>query len=146
MATELRYTTRAQQTAVTTEMNGLANNAGALSASVIDQSTPWAYGTFEWSGSFTSAPSAGGGFDLYACEARDGTTYESVTPGASPVPPGFYLGFLTVLPSTGAQTRTVVCPLPPHNFKVFPVNKTGQAAPSSNTLVMTPVTELGVSV
>lgn len=124
---------------VSTDFNSLANGSGQLSATVVEPlaETDGAYWStsYEFAATFGSAPTAGGGIDVYACVALDGTNYERTVNGATPGVPQWYLGFIPIDATTSAQRKTLTgAPLMPHKHKIYVVNRTGQAFPSSVTM------------
>lgn len=134
------------QSVVGTDFNGLANGSGQLSATEVnvpgEANGPYWNVTLVFSGTWTVAPTAGGGIDVYACVAPDGTNYERTANGSTPVTPQFYLGFLPIDAVTSAQTKTLTgAPLPPHKYKIYVLNRTGQAFPSSVTMNRQDVTD-----
>jgi hypothetical protein len=115
---------------MTTELNALANDAGALSTAAYDNRTALAqYANFELVGTFSTAPTADKTIDLYAIYQQDGTNYEDYS---ATRPPLTLLGSF-VLDNTGSAQRhgifgVMLLPLP---FKLYAVNKSGYAFTSS---------------
>ena len=129
-------------TVASTELNSLANNAGALGAEYDNATNDYIYGVFELNVTFGSNPTAGNTVDLYIIPAPDGTNYDDATTGASGAAPATcYAGGFPLRAVTTAQKVPLglgasgPVPLPPTKFKVFLLNKSGQAFPSSGSTV-----------
>ena len=130
----------------TTELNSLANNAGALGAEYDNATNLYLYGQFELNVQFGSSPTAGNTVDLYIIPAPDGTNYDDAVTGASgSAPASCFAGGFPLRAVTSAQKvplgvgLTGPVPLPLTKFKAFLLNKSGQAFPSSgSTLKMVP--------
>lgn len=131
---------------VTTELNSLANNAGALGVEYDNATNQYLFGLFELSVTFGSNPTAGNTVDLYLIPAPDGTNYDDNTTGASGAAPATcYAGGFPLRAVTTAQKVPLglgqqgQIPLPPVKFKAFLLNKSGVAFPASgSTLKMVP--------
>lgn len=120
-------------TALTTELNSLANSANCSASSAIDNTSNLnlfmdvmlniaAQG---------SARSAGAVVIVYAVHALDGTTYDDVLDSTCEVVAVFTLDAAT----TARQVTRRGWPMPPGLFKLFVRNITGQAfAASASTL------------
>lgn len=129
--------------ALTTELNSLANGSasaasGALGSDTVDAEL-WADFYFLTGGSIT--PGTNARADLYLIRAPDGTNYEDATTGASEsLPPDAFVG--SFVPTSGAGTKRMVLrdiPLPPGLFKVILQNETGVSlAASGNTVKYRP--------
>ncbi len=125
----------------TTELNSLANNAGALCAEYDNSSGLYLYGLFELNVTFGSAPTAGNTVDLYIIPAPDGTNYDDAVTGASGSAPittyvgGFPLRAVTTAQKVPLGLGLTLINLPPTKFKVFALNKSGQAFPSSGSTI-----------
>lgn len=123
---------------MTTQLDGLANDTISTASTEVDNSTN--LDTFAWlelNVTFPTAPSDDSpSVDVYMTQAPDGTNYQD-----NPVSGGTDQGHLfaasfPVQKVTTAQ-RLVIgpIPLPPHKFKLFLDNQTGQAMNSTgNTL------------
>jgi hypothetical protein len=130
----------------TTELNSLANNAGALGAEYDNATGLYMFGLFELNVTFGTNPTAGNTVDLYIIPAPDGTNYDDAVTGASGSAPGTaYAGGFPLRAVTTAQKvplglgQAGYIQLPPTKFKVFALNKSGQAFPSSgSTIKMVP--------
>lgn len=123
---------------MTTELNGLANGAAALSAAIENGTELDLYADWELTVTFGSAPSANGKIDLYMARTLDEVNYEDG--GAGPIlPQNGHLGSFLVRAVTTAQRLVVPHPphlfLPPKDFKVLIVNDSGQAFPASGTVL-----------
>jgi hypothetical protein len=136
---------------LTTELNSLANNNGALQSGSYDNrstgSNNFLFGQLELNVTFGSAPTAGNLIDLFLIPAPDGTNYDDGAGGATPVAPqNCYVGSFIVRAVTSAQKLSMGMPgiqplikLPPYHFKALLVQKSGQAFPASgSTLVLYP--------
>lgn len=130
----------------TTELNSLANNAGALGAEYDNATNLYLFGLFELNVTFGSNPTAGNTVDLYIIPAPDGTNYDDATTGASGAAPvTSYAGGFPLRAVTTAQKVPLglgamgYVQLPPTKFKVFALNKSGVAFPASgSTIKMVP--------
>jgi hypothetical protein len=129
----------------TTELNALANNAGALGAEYDNSTGLYLYGLFELNVTFGTNPTAGNTVDLYLIPAPDGTNYDDNTAGASGAAPittyvgGFPLRAVTTAQKVPLSLGLTLINLPPTKFKAFLLNKSGQAFPASgSTLKMVP--------
>jgi hypothetical protein len=133
-------------TLASTELNSLANNAGALGAEYDNAANLFISAVFELNVAFGSAPTAGNTVDLYIIPAPDGTNYDDAVTGASGAAPATaYAGGFPLRAVTTAQKVPLglglsgPVPLPPTKFKAFLLNKSGQAFPASgSTLKMVP--------
>lgn len=124
-------------TALSTELNSLANNGSSAASSAIDNTTAldmWADLELNL-GTFGSAPSAGAYVEIYLIPSVDGTNYAD---GSSSVAPAqeLLVGAFSVRANTAAQRLALRgVPVPPGLFKFLAINKTGQAMNASgNTL------------
>lgn len=130
----------------TTELNSLANNAGALGAEYDNATNLYLFGVFELNVTFASNPTAGSTVDLYIIPAPDATNYDdAVTGAAGSAPSTAYAGGFPLRAVSTAQKVPLgvglsgPVPLPLCKFKVFALNKSGQAFPSSgSTIKMVP--------
>lgn len=129
-------------TMASTELNSLANNAGALGAEYDNATNLYLSGVFELNVTFGSAPTAGNTVDLYIIPAPDGTNYDDAVTGASgSAPASCYAGGFPLRAVTTAQKVPLgvglsgPVPLPACKFKVFVLNKSGVAFPSSGSTV-----------
>lgn len=127
-------------TLLSTELNSLANNAGALGVEFDNAAGLWLSATFELTVTFGTNPTAGNTVDLYLVVALDGTNYGDNTTGASGYAPstGYVGGFplqakttIHRLPLGLGQQRAIE--LPPVKFKAFLLNKSGVAFPASGS-------------
>lgn len=121
---------------LTTELNSLANNSGAISSAAAQNVTNLdLYADLELLCNFGTAPTAGTTIDCYFARSIDGTNYEDGS--GSILPMNGFVGSFSVRAVTGNQR--MVLPqvlLPPRDFYVILYNNgTGQAfAASGNTL------------
>lgn len=136
-ATQLRGTL---DSAITTGLNSLANNANVAGSALTLTSAGYLVGEVELVVTFGVAPTASTGASVWFLREVDGTNYEdgssSVTPARAPDV------VLPVRAVTTAQRIVVPCLLPPGTFTPLLRNDgTGQAfAASGNTLKVRPVT------
>ncbi len=130
----------------TTELNSLANNAGALGGEYDNATNQYLYGLFELNVTFGTNPTAGNTVDLYLVPCPDGSNYDDAITGASgSAPATCYAGGFPLRAVTTAQKVPLglgqqgQIALPPVKFKAFLLNKSGVAFPSSgSTLKMVP--------
>lgn len=129
-------------TLLSTELNSLANNAGALGVEYDNATNDYIYGLFELNVTFGSNPTAGNTVDLYIIPAPDGTNYDDAVTGASgSAPATSYAGGFPLRAVTSAQKVPLglglsgPVPLPPTKFKAFVLNKSGVAFPASGSTV-----------
>lgn len=129
--------------AMTTELNSLANNAWAISSALGgDASAQYLYGDFELAWSQAATPTVDTSIDLYLIRSADGTNYEDGATSGPVLPgPNSYIGSFAVRGVSSAQRRIIRdVRLPPGLFKAFLLNNaTGTAfASSGNTLKWRP--------
>lgn len=128
-------------TLVSTEANSLANAAGALGAEYDNATNLYLFGLLELNVTFGSAPTAGNTVDAYLIPAPDGTNYDDAITGASGSAPistfvgGFPLRAVTTAQKVPLGVGLTVISLPPTKFKLFILNKSGQAFPASGTTI-----------
>jgi len=129
-------------TLLSTELNSLANNYGALGAEFDNATGLWLKASFLLTVTFGSNPTAGNTCDLYLIPALDGTNYSDYTSGASGYAPGTsYIGGFPLQAKTTIQRvpfglgQQGAIELPPSKFKVLLINKSGVAFPSSGSTV-----------
>jgi hypothetical protein len=142
----LKLEAAAIATVASTELNSLANAAGALGAEYDNATNLYMFGTFELNVTFGTNPTAGSTVDLYLIPAPDGTNYDdAVTGAAGSAPNTSYVGGFPLRAVTSAQKVPLgvgiagPVQLPPTKFKVFALNKSGQAFPASgSTIKMVP--------
>ena len=142
MATTTTQIRGTSDTALTTELNSLANNARAAKASALTlTSAGYLLGECELKVTFGTAPTANTGISCWFCREIDGTNYEdgfdaSLTPARAPDV------VFPIRAVTTAQRIIVPCIIPPGGFYPMILNDgTGQAfAASANTLKIRPVT------
>lgn len=124
--------------ALTTELNALANGSYSAAGTEIDNAaagTHYPYADFELGVTYGTAPSAGGYVALFLVMALDGTNYQDG--GGSVAPPATaWVGNFPLRAVTTAQRvvlRGVL--LPNAKFKLVAQNNAGQAmAASGHTL------------
>lgn len=132
---------------MTTELNSLANNAGALGVEYDNATNLYIYGLLQVEVTFGTNPTAGSVLRLYLIPAPDGTNYTDNTTGASGyAPPPAFIGSFVLQAKTTIHRLSLMgtgpgglIPLPPTKFKVFLLNNSGQSFPASgSTLKMIP--------
>lgn len=119
--------------ALTTELNSLANAANSVASSEIDNSTALDLYhdltlTVAQQG---SARSAGGFVAVYMVHALDGTNFDDVQETSAELVAVFPLDAAT----TARQATRRDVPVPPGKFKYFVRNVTGQALAASGNLL-----------
>ncbi len=128
------------ETVFTTGLNNLANDGVAVSANVSNDATEelYLYADFEiYLATQGSARSAGAHVEIYIIQEIDGTNYSY---GGTGLPPNAALkvgNFAYDAAVTARYTHIRGVKLPPADFEVVLINRTGQAfAASGNTLKM----------
>jgi hypothetical protein len=141
MATTQKWARGTADTAMSSELNTLANNSNAVKGSAVALTTSgYALGEVELVVTFGSTPTANTSVSVWFLREIDGTNYEdggaSVTPARNPDV------VLPIRATTNAQRIIKQCVLPPGDFKPLVRNEgTGQAfASSGNTLKIRPLT------
>jgi hypothetical protein len=123
-------------TALTTELNSLANNAAAISSAIDNDTDLDVYADFELVVTYGSNPTDQSLVELYVVRTVDGTNYEDASTTGPVVPRTGYVGGFSLRAVTTAQR--IVIPevrLPPRDFKVFVINKSGQTTAASGNTV-----------
>lgn len=141
MATVSWSTPGSADTLASTELNSLADAAGAIGAEIDNSSDKKLYMDVELALNSATGSGADAYAGLYLIPAPDGTNYPT-PPGATgaQVPPQYWVGsFLGVDQGGTARqiTRSMLrkIEIPPTKFKMVLVNQLGAALPaSSNTL------------
>jgi hypothetical protein len=122
------------QTLLTTDLDGLANNARSAASTAFANGNVThrqLFGSFELVVAFSSAPVAGKTVDLYLLPTLDGTNYADGSASAEPSQTS-YGGSFAVRNVTTAQRLVLVgVPLPASDFKVQLINRAGQAFSAS---------------
>lgn len=125
--------TQSAATALSTELNSLANGSSSSASSAIDNTSNLdlfmdvelliaAQG---------SSRSAGAVVEIYMTTSLDGTNYDDATRGVSEL-----VAIIPLDAATTARRRTVrSIDIPPANFKLFAYNGTGQAFAASGSTV-----------
>src|SRR5690349_11261384 len=132
--TRWKPSARASQplTVMSTDLNSLANNGAVLSAAISNDAADELdlYCAFELNVTFGSAPTENSLVELYIVWQIDGTNYE--TNSSEGRPKNGYVGGFVVDNVTSAQRLNVPHVLvPPLDFKIMVINKSGQAFPAS---------------
>lgn len=133
----------AAQTVLSTELNALANNAGAISTTAFDNATVlalWLFGDFELNVTFAAAPSANTFIDMYLLPSLNGTTFNDGTSGASALGVASnFIGSFPIRNVVTAQQLTlpVSAPvrLPLSLFKIQLINRSGVAFPAAGSTI-----------
>jgi hypothetical protein len=122
-------------TALSTELNSLANNALAAKSSALTLSTAgYLMGEVELSITFGTSPTASTGISVWFLREVDGSDYESGSSSLTPARAPDVV--LPVIATTSAQRVIVPCVIPPGTFIPLAKNDgTGQAFPSSGTTI-----------
>ncbi len=133
----VKYEAAAITSLLTTELDSLANGAGALGVEYDNATGLYFWGDFELLVAFGTAPTADSVVELYLIPAADGTNYGDGAGGPSPVAPrNHYVGAWALRAVTTAQRLVLQgVPLPPLMFKALVVNKSGQPFPASGSTV-----------
>ena len=129
--THKAYTSSAA-TALSTDLNSLANATASAASAAIDNSTVLdLYADWELVLGTQTARTAGCAVSLYITPSLDGTNYADVSSSSAEL-----LGVFTLATGTGAS-RVVIrdTPIPPGLFKVFVVNSSTQAFNASGNTV-----------
>jgi hypothetical protein len=132
----------AAATALTTDLNSLANGStSALSAEIDNSTTKYLYADMElYLASLT--PTAGGFVALYLVPSVDGTNYPLFDTGASPgaANNNYFVGSFSTKAAAAAQRIAMrEIQLPPGKYKLAVYNGAGVAlAASGNTLSWRP--------
>lgn len=114
-------------TILDTGLNALANDAGVVSATVANDTVYDMYADFELVCTHGVAPVADRTWDIYLVREVDGTNFEDAS--ATRPPAGGFVGSFVLDAVTTIQRKVVPgAMLPPRDFKVLLVNKSGQAA------------------
>lgn len=139
----IQWTTPASiETVLSTELNSLASAAGAVSD--VLTSDRKLYGDLELVVTFGTAPTDGSLVEVYVATRQDGTNFEDYATGASGYGPraGFVGGFPVRNVTTGQRIHLRQVVLPPVDFRIYVLNRTGQSmAASGNTVKLRRYTE-----
>lgn len=136
-----KWSAAAITTLASTELNSLANAAGALGVEYDNSTNLMPFGVFELTVTFGSAPTAGRTVDLYIVPASDGTNYATNVTGSSGYAQSTgYVGSFVLQAVTTLQRLNLggigargTLFLPPTKFKAYLLNNSGQAFPSSGS-------------
>lgn len=131
------------QTMLSTELNSIATNAGAISTTAFDNSLTanlWLFGDFELVVTFATAPTANTTVDLYLLSSLDATNYGDATTIAPAIGiPSHFIGAFPLRNITTAQRILLptIAPirLPPTLIKLQAINRSGQAFPASGSTI-----------
>lgn len=147
MATATKWTTPITiETVLSTGLNSLANNVGVVSALLTADAL--LYGDLELNtGTWGVAPTAGSLLEVYLVRGIDGTNYDDYGTSATAYGPqnGFVGGFPLRAVTTAQRIILPQILLPPLDFYVMVINKSGQAMNASgNTVKMRRYSEQAV--
>ncbi len=121
-------------TVIDTGLNSLANNAAALSAAQSNDAATEGdlYADLELAVTFGTSPTENALVEVYIVRTVDGTNYE--TDSSEGRPKNGYVGGFVVDNVTSAQRLILpMILLPPLDFKILLINKSGQAFPASGS-------------
>ena len=126
-----------EETVLSTELNSLADDGTAVTASAMGHTNREMYADFELSIAATSSRTASG-VGLYILAELDGTNYQYGSGSLTPSGNAYKGSFLFDTGQTAARVDIITgILLPPGNFKVLVKNELGVAlASSGNTLTM----------
>lgn len=135
---DAKWTTPASiETWMSTELNSLANAACAASSVIDADAYGQLYADVEVYVTFGTAPTANQPIELYIARRIDGTNIEDYVTGASGTgPQNGYIG--SVMPRAVTTAQRMILPkveLPPSDFVLLAINRTGQAMASSGNTV-----------
>lgn len=121
----------AAQTALSTDLNSLANSTNSAASAEIDNSTALDLyvDAVLYVAAQGSARSAGGTVTVYMISATDGTNYDDAHETTAEIVAVFPLDAAT----TARRLTRRDIPIPPGKFKLFLRNGTGQAFASSGS-------------
>lgn len=118
--------------ALTTELNSLANNANSAESSAIDNTSNLdLFVDLTLTLGTQTARSQGATVGVYLIMALDGTNYDAVNETTAELVAVFHLDAAT----TARQLTRRDVPIPPGLFKLFVRNQTGQAFATSGNLL-----------
>lgn len=136
--TSVKWESGSDTTVMSTELNGLSDNAQAIASSAFDNSTGlYLFADVEWNHSALGyTPVAGAVIELYLIRQKlSGSGFED---GDNSIPPPAInlVGVFNIRSSTAAQCHILrQIPIPPDQYKWLVINKTGGDMPvSGNTL------------
>jgi len=111
---------------LTTELNALANAAGAVLSPAFDnRANLFLFGDFVLNSGFSPNPTAGNTVDLYLIPATDGTNYTDG--GAATRPASAYRGSWVMRSASPLVLALQGISLPPCPFKITVLNNSGAA-------------------
>jgi hypothetical protein len=124
-------------TLMSTELNSLASGSGAIGAAIVNETDHLdLYVDLELVVAFVASPTADSVVEAYFARQIDGTNYEDAATGGTPIGPKN--GFVGSFVMRAVTPQRVIIPsvlVPPRDFKVFVINRAGQAfAASGNTV------------
>lgn len=123
-------------TVLSTGLDALANNAGALSAAESNDAAAELdlYADAELVVTFGTAPTENSLVELYIVRTVDGTNYEDNGTEGRPAD-GYVGGFILDNVTTAQRIMLRGIRLPPRDFKIYALNKSGQAFPASGSTI-----------
>jgi hypothetical protein len=119
-------------TIMSTDLNSLANAAGVESAEVDNDADLDIFVDLQLEVTFGSAPTENAPVEVYLEGKVDGTNYPTSSAEGRPRN-GFVGSFICDNVTTLQRLHLPKVQLPPFDFKIFLLNKSGQAFPSSGT-------------
>lgn len=134
MATTKHSAYAAVATALTTELNSIANNANTAAGAAIDNSSALAmFADVElYVAAMATARATGATIELYITPALDGTNYSDVNETTAELIASFPLDAAT----TARRIVRRDIPIPPGLYKPFARNRTGQTIAGSANVVI----------
>lgn len=123
-------------TLFSTDLNSLANNGAVLSAAVSNDAADELdlYVDLELAITFGTSPTENSLIEVYVVRQIDGTNYETNSSEGRPKN-GFVGGFVLDNVTTAQRLILPGVLLPPNDFKLLVINKSGQAFPASGTVI-----------
>lgn len=145
---DIKLKTTSAATVASTELNSLASSGGVLCTEYDNGTNLYIYGLFLLTVTFGTSPTTGNLVNVYLVPAIDGTNYAYTGGGTTFIANTMYIGGFPVYATTSTQriplgidgslNRPVM--LPPCKFKLYVINNSGQAFPSSgSTITMLPI-------
>lgn len=124
----------AAQTALSTDLNSLADGSAALSSAIDNTSTLNTFMDLELVVTYGTAPAGEQACEIWVVSSADGTNYEDGSGSVTPARPPDAIFALRAV--TSAQRIVIkMVPIPPALFKILLVNEAGQTmAASGNTV------------
>lgn len=115
----------ATPTTITASGSAVSNDAGDLSGVISNESDGDQFGDFELVATWSTAPNSDALVEAYIVRTVDGTNYEDNNTEGRPRS-GFIGGYIVDNVTSSQRLMLRGVPLPPRDFKVYLLNKTGQ--------------------